>query len=286
VNVSLRTIEGYPTSIYWYRSQQERDELAMRFSERAGTDWSVSVDQWGFIESACTKVPAPPSPSKPAVNGIVTDDEIVWTREIILANAELFGIDDPARFELEPAASYIRSESGEPYLHRRMARATQQAGVWPLTLGPQRTWLTLYEQPLQVGRKAPGERTGLETLCITGHLWPGAHLPDAPLVSREEVEAALSGQTHSYTRVSCLSQAAAPAAWRRTCSIPGDLVSTVETAMIASDDLTFLLAPRLLLRADGGLELRLVYHVQVKTPGVTEWRIDALTGEALSITAP
>ena len=158
----------------------------------------MSVDQWGFIESACTKVPAPPTTSMPAVNGIVTDDEIAWTRAIILANAELFGIDDPASFDLQPAESYIRSQSSEPYLSRRMARATQQVGVWPLTLDPHRTWLTLYEQPLQVGRKTPGVRTGQETFCITGHFWPEAYLPDAPLVSREDIEAAalrvLSGQ--------------------------------------------------------------------------------------------
>ena len=121
--------------------------------------------------------------------------------------------------------------------------------------------------PITINRRVRPDRT---TFCIVGHQWPKAQLPVSPLVSADEVEQALVGQQYTYGNI-------------ESKITPTEELPTPKTAIISKENLKIDLTPKLLLRANGELELRLVYYA--RTEGLAReiegWLIDAMTGEEL-----
>jgi hypothetical protein len=237
------------------------------FLNRNGSGWSrLRLDDFGFIaEIAADDVTAPKGG---AGDLAFTVAEQQYWQDLIVRNADLFGVDDPASLTL------VVDALGQ----EQRLRFPQRVNNWTVA----NIWV------FKSVKQTPADGV---TVNLRGHFWPGAVLPSSARMSRDAVVGEVAGSVFAFTDeepwfpcdpvsredIPCASP---PAQTRREVVLKAaDLDVTVHPYLVRWDE-------------TGPLAMRLVYQVDVAlqsggSPPIASppgWPklFDAVTGEDLA----
>lgn len=171
--------QRYPVT---YQGKKSEDvlELAKKFYERYDRRlYEVYHDGFGFIGTLIIRDPSI------AFDGgkNVTWEERQAVQQLIIDNAEAFGIENPAAFSLEQC---FLSVSGLPLVQVDPALVSFQM------FSPD--GVRRHTPPMAVMRYNEGSTT----ILISGHLWPRAFLPNTPSILRDDMLKSMIGTEVRY----------------------------------------------------------------------------------------
>src|SRR3989344_3101735 len=105
----------YPYSKYSSLSATKLEDLRKLFIERNGSNWSVELDEFGFIRDIKTSDPSLVSQDDSTKYNFTDLEKSRW-QQFILKNKDFFGIDDQNNFSLEYQSFYGMNNAGEKVL--------------------------------------------------------------------------------------------------------------------------------------------------------------------------
>src|SRR5581483_5998758 len=183
-------VAGYPQTVVGPVTPEERQARIARFQNRNGPAWRVIVGPYGFVDMACTSDPALVDQSVPRIAGLVptllSDTQLAGITAWIRANADLFGLSDPALLSLDPIERHIggdlSSRTGlarQPLGDAGQADTADEAAPW------QARGIEAFKSIPHRGIDFPlfsTERDHPVSICVSGHWWPAARLAEMPRV--------------------------------------------------------------------------------------------------------
>jgi hypothetical protein len=280
LGLEMTPLEGYPQTVVHPVSDAERQARTDQFRARNGPGWKVIFGPYGYVETAClfdeTVVEQPAENPQGLHTNLLNDHELAWFEGFLKANADLFGIEDPAAFRLEPSEYRMgeRLDSRSGYARQALTLlASEDQGKGAEAFGWGRSIAVFKVRPM-TEKFAPSSAKQPAFVCIKGHFWPGAQLPRSPRLAPEQIVERLVGQRYGNY---------APLPHPGTSHVE----HVAEEARIVGEQIISETRPWWWLQPGGRLELRLVHQVQLSQPGPFSrlpdlWLIDAITGEDLS----
>jgi len=250
----------YPFSKYLPLSSAKLEALRKLFIERNGSNWSIELDEFGFIRNIKTSDPSLVLQDNSTKYNFTDLEKSRW-QQFILKNKDFFGIDDSSTFNLDNDLRAVQKFNGHSF--------------WTAN----NEILSEYEQPITVFKSLQTNPDVKVFVDIQGHFWPKAELPSNPRLSQNDVERKFVGKNHSWQDVIHDPNHACDPLPDGTGCEPIKIIP--HSVKIEKKDLDIRLAS-FLLKHGGAFELRLVYVTRL--PGFPNgWRkfIDAMTGEEL-----
>jgi hypothetical protein len=259
---------GYP-STYKKISSSEKSIIAKKYEEKYNNSlYEFAIDDYGFISSVIISDREFISPEKSLVI-TVTEDEIDRVKQLMMDNAEGFGIDSNQKVVFHKFADNIYLADGSISGHELISSKTMlsERGGYQVTPEAKKTI-----------RKDPNSGENEDVIVIIGHFWPGTELPTEPSISESEIRNRYIGRVITNKELDC---SKAPPQFRD----PGngephpDCFIKESKEAVTDANLQVTKGADMFVNKKGDLEIRLIYQLELKNNKSVKEYVDAITGK-------